>query len=74
MYELQKKVGLLKGKMTPETSKELEARVAVLEAKIENSSNESLFVEEKPKANKRNNQPLTEMEVESDRDRQTLDG
>ena len=56
--ELQKKARLVKGKKTPESSRALEARVAALEAKTENSSNESLFADEKPKANNRNNAAL----------------
>ena len=46
---------LIKGKKSPESSRALEARVAILEAKTDNSSNESLFAEKKPKANNRNN-------------------
>ena len=41
-------------KNTPESSKALEIRVAMLEVK-KNSSNQSLFADEKPKANNRNN-------------------
>ena len=48
LYELQKKAGLIKCKRIPENSRALEARVAMLEAKTENSSNESLFADEKP--------------------------
>ena len=55
LYELQKKVKLIKGKNTPESSRALEAKVSVLEAKSDNSSNESLSLDEKPKANYRNN-------------------
>ena len=54
LYKLWKKVGLVKGKKTLEISRALEARVARLEAKTENSSNESLFADEKPKSNNRN--------------------
>ena len=55
LYELWRKVGLIKGKKTPKSSRALENRVAVLEAKTDNSSNESLFADEKPKANNRSN-------------------
>ena len=49
LYELRKKAGLIKGKKTPESSKALEAIVAALEEKTENSSNPSLFADdEKP--------------------------
>ena len=58
LYDLQKKARLIKGKKTPESSRALEVSVAVLEAKTYNSSNESLFPDEKPKANNRNNQAL----------------
>ena len=58
LYELQKKARLIKGKKTPESSRALEARVAVLEAKTDNSSDESLFADKKPKANNRNNPAL----------------
>ena len=60
LYELQKKTGLIKGKKTQERSRSLEARVAMLEAKTDNSSNESLFTDKKPKANNRNNPALDE--------------
>ena len=55
LYDLWKKARLIKGKKTPETSKSSEARVAILEVKTDNSSNESLFPDENPKANNRNN-------------------
>ena len=58
LYELSKKARLIKGKKIPESSRDLEARVAVLEAKTENSSYESLFPDEKPKDNNRNNPAL----------------
>ena len=35
LYELQKRAGLIKGKKTPESSRALEAKVAMLEAKSE---------------------------------------
>ena len=58
LYELSTKAGLIKGKKTPDDSRVFEARVAVLGAKIDSSSNESLFADEKPKANSRNNPAL----------------
>ena len=58
LYEVQKKAGLINGEKTPESSSALEARVATLEAKTGNSSNESLFPDKKPKANNRNNPAL----------------
>ena len=39
-------VGLLKGQKTPESSKAFEARVVMLEEKMDNSSHESLFADE----------------------------
>ena len=53
LYELWKKADLTKGKKTPENSRALEARLTMLEAKTDNSSNESLFPDENPKANDR---------------------
>ena len=41
LCELQKKARLIKGKKTLESSRVLETRVALLEAKAESSSNES---------------------------------
>ena len=58
LYELWKKAGLVKGKKTPESSRVLEARVAALEMKIDNSSNESLLADEKTKANNISNPAL----------------
>ena len=55
LYELWKKAGLIKGKKTPESSQALEARVVVLEATSENSSDESLFADTKLTTGKRNN-------------------
>ena len=55
LYELQKKAGLVKGKKTPESSRALESTVAALESKTDNSSDESLLADEKPKADNRNN-------------------
>ena len=54
LYELQKRVGLIKGKKTPESSSALEAR-----AKPDNSSNEILFPDiDKPKPSSKNNLAL----------------
>ena len=58
LYELHKKARLVKGKKTPESSKALEARVAMLEAKTDYSSNDSIFPNKKPKATNRNNSTL----------------
>ena len=58
LYELQKEAGLMKGKKTPESSRALEAIVAMLEAKTDNSNNESLFIDKMPKVNNRNNPAL----------------
>ena len=54
LYELQKKARLIKSKKTPEGSRAFEARVTMLDVKTENSSNESIFPDEKPKTNSRN--------------------
>ena len=59
LYELQKKARLIKGKKTPESSRALEARVEMIEAKTENSNDESSFTDvEKPEANNRSNPAL----------------
>ena len=58
LHELHKRAGLIKGKKTSESSRALEARVAMLEAKSKNSNNESLLAEIKPAANNRNNPAL----------------
>ena len=58
LYELWKKAVLTKGKKTPESSRALEARVAVLKAKTDNSSDKSLFADDKSKANNKNNPAL----------------
>ena len=50
LYELWKKA--------PKSSTALEARLATLEAKPNNSINDSLFPDEKPKANNKNNLAL----------------
>ena len=58
LYELWKKAGLIKGKKAQESSRALEAEVAMLEAKTDNSSNESLLPDEKPKSNNRSNEAI----------------
>ena len=57
MYELWNKTRLIKSEKTPESSRALEARVAMFQAKTNNSSNKSLFMD-KPKANIRNDPAL----------------
>ena len=39
----------------PESSRASEARVAMLDSKTDKRNNESLFIDERPKANNRNN-------------------
>ena len=51
LHELQYKAGLQEDNKTTESSKALEASVAMLQAKTYNSSHESLFADEKSKAN-----------------------
>ena len=59
LYKFWKKAGLIKSKKTSESGRALEAKVATLEAKTENSSNQSLFIDvEKPKSNNRSNPAL----------------
>ena len=72
MYEFQKEARLIKGKKTPGSSRALEARVTMLEAKTDNSSNERLFPNEKLKANNRNNPALDRKQSET-RAMQTLE-
>ena len=55
LYQLWKKAGLMKGKKTPESSRALETREAMLKAKTDNSSNESLYPDKKLKASNKNN-------------------
>ena len=57
-YELQKNAGLTEGRTTPESRRVLQARAAMCKAKMDNSSNESLFADEKLKANIRNDPAL----------------
>ena len=57
-YDLQKNAGIIKGKKTPGSSRALEIRLTALEAKPDNDSNESVFPDENPKANYRNNPAL----------------
>ena len=58
LYELKKKARLSMGEKTPESRRSLEARVVTLEVKTNNSSNECLFADEKPKANNSNDPAL----------------
>ena len=59
LYDFQKKARLIKGKKTPESSRALEARVAVLEVKFKNSSIKSLFANiDKPSGSNRSNPSL----------------
>ena len=58
LYVLWHKDGLLKGKKTSDICKKLKARVTTLATKTDNSSNESVFADEKHKANNRNNPAL----------------
>ena len=58
LHELQKKAGLIMGKNTPESSNTIEATVALLEEKTDDSSNESLLANEMPKVNKKHNPVL----------------
>ena len=75
LFKLQKKAGLIKGKNTPESSRVLEARVATLEEKSENSSNDSLFIDIiKPKAVIGVIQPLRERKMAPDKAMQMPDG
>ena len=62
LYELWKQAWLIKSKKTPESSRALEARLTMLEAKMYISSNGSLFPDERPKANNRNNPALDRKE------------
>ena len=70
LYELQKRAGLIKGKKTPESSRALIARVAMLEAKSENSNDESLFADMKPIASNRK-KPALDKKGNSTRQRHT---
>ena len=55
---LQNKAGQIKGKKTPKSSRPLEDRMAMLDAKTDNSRIEDLFPDEMLKANDRNNLAL----------------
>ena len=66
LYDLWKKAGLIKGKKITESNRALEARVALLEAKIDNSSDEILFMDKSPKLTTEIILPLTEREAEPD--------
>ena len=58
LYNFWKKAVLIKGKTTHESSRALQAKTAALEAKSENSSDESLFADVKPTTSNRNNPAL----------------
>ena len=55
MVQAPEEARLIKGKKTTESSRTSEARVAMLKAKTDDSSNERLFPDEKPKPNNRYN-------------------
>ena len=74
LNDLQKKSELIRGKKTPKSNRALEARVASLEAEIDNSGNESLFADKKPKPITEISSLLTEKGAPPDRSMQTLDG
>ena len=58
LFECWHKAGLFKGKKTQGSSKKLEARLAVLEVKTDNCSDESSFTDKKHKSIKRDNLAL----------------
>ena len=58
LYELRKKVRLVKGKKTSESGIALEARVTLQKAKTESSTDGSFFPEKKSKATNSNNAAL----------------
>ena len=58
LYDLWKRARIIKGKKTSESSRTLKARVAMLEAKSENRSDESSFADTKPTTCDRNNPDL----------------
>ena len=62
MYELWYKVRILEGKMTSEISNTMDGSMAAPKVKID-SSNKSLFADEKPKANNRNILALDRMGI-----------
>ena len=66
-YKLRHKARLAEGKKTQDSAKKLEARVAVLEAKIYSSSNESSFAKKSLKAVTEITHPLTERESTPDK-------
>ena len=70
---LPKKAGLIKGKKIPESSRAIEDRVAMLEARTDNSSNESLILDEIMIDSNSNNPALDRKCTALDRDIQTLD-
>ena len=67
LYKLWKKAGPTKGKKTPESSRALEAREAMLEAKTDNTIDESLLQMKRPKLIREIIQPLTKWEAEPER-------
>ena len=67
LYQLQTKARLVKGKKTPESSRALETRVAMLDVKTDNSSGDSLFPNKKPKASNRNNSALDRKGIAPDK-------
>ena len=74
LYELQKKIELINGKKNPESIRALEARVAVLEAKTENSSDGAYLQMLSPLLVIDIIQPSIERETVPDRAMQTFDG
>ena len=73
MYELKCKEGVIKGEKTPESRKVLDARMASLETKIDNSSNENLLQMKSPKIKSETIQPLTERVATLYRTEKTVD-
>ena len=63
----------IKGKKTPENGRALEDRVAALEAKTDNGSNERYSQIKSPKLAAKIIQPLTERKTTTDRAMQALD-
>ena len=74
LNELWKKAGFIKGKKTQESSRALNAKVALLQAKADTSSNDCLFSGENQKLITEISQPLTEREMATNRSIQTPDG
>ena len=74
LYELWKKAELLKGKKTLESSRALEARVAMLKAKTDIVAMRAYLQMKSLKQIMEAIQPLIERETLSDRAMQILDG